>query len=94
MQAHPGLTADHPTLAFRDFQLLKLKYDKLLSNFAFKCNLRHYIKAKADGSDAMKTSVATAFQDEGVTVVVTAAGKAQDAPVPAPKVGRCSLSLP
>ena len=29
------------------FQLLKLKYEKLLSNFAFKCNLRHY--AKADG---------------------------------------------
>jgi hypothetical protein len=23
---------------------LKLKYDKLLSNFAFNCNLRHYIK--------------------------------------------------
>ena len=27
---------------FRDFQLLKLKCDKLLSNFAFNCNLRHY----------------------------------------------------
>ena len=24
-------------------QRLKLKYDHLLSNFAFKCNLRHYI---------------------------------------------------
>ena len=27
---------------FRDFQLLKLNLDKLLSNFAFNCNLRHY----------------------------------------------------
>ena len=35
-----------PTLAFRDFQLLKLKYDKPLSNFAFNCNLRHYIEVK------------------------------------------------
>ena len=24
------------------FQLLKLKHDKVLSNFAFNCNLRHY----------------------------------------------------
>ena len=24
-------------------QLLKLKYDNMLSNFAFNCNLRHYI---------------------------------------------------
>jgi len=35
------------TLLFRvshhaSFQLLKLKYDKLLSKFAFSCNLRHY----------------------------------------------------
>ena len=27
---------------FWDFQLLKLKYDKLLSSFAFNFNLRHY----------------------------------------------------
>ena len=33
-----------PTLAFRDFQRLKLKYDKLVSNVAFKCNLCHYTK--------------------------------------------------
>ena len=33
-----------PTLAFRDFQCLKLKCDKLLSSFAFNCNLRHYTK--------------------------------------------------
>ena len=25
---------------------MKLKYDRLLSNFAFNCNLRHYKKAK------------------------------------------------
>ena len=51
----PGLTALHPMLAFRHFQglsgafrgfqLLKLKYDKLLSTFAFNCNLRHYTEA-------------------------------------------------
>jgi len=28
VQVDPGLTAVDPTLAFRDFQLLKLKYDK------------------------------------------------------------------
>jgi len=57
---------------------LKLKYHKLLSNFAFNFKLRRYteeeldaVKANADGSDAMKTSVATAF-----------------------KVGRCMLTLP
>ena len=33
-----------PTLAFRDFQLLKLKHYEPLSNFAFNCNLRHYSK--------------------------------------------------
>ena len=47
VQVHPGLQALDPTLAFRDFQLLNLKYDKLLSNFAFNCNLRHYITAEA-----------------------------------------------
>ena len=38
VQVDPELTA----LAFRDFQLLKLKHDELLSNFAFNFNLRHY----------------------------------------------------
>ena len=42
VQVDPGLTAVDPTLAFRDFQLLKLKHDTPLSNFAFNCNLRHY----------------------------------------------------
>ena len=32
---------------FRDFQLLKLKYDALLSNFAFNFHLRHYTKVKS-----------------------------------------------
>ena len=36
------MTALDPTLSFRDFQLLKLNYDKLLLNFAVKCALRHY----------------------------------------------------
>ena len=34
-------------LAFRDFQLLKLKYDNPLSSFAFNFNLRHYTKGRA-----------------------------------------------
>ena len=44
MQVDPGLTAVDPARAFRDFQRLKLKYDKLLSNFAcfgFNFNVRH-----------------------------------------------------
>ena len=45
MQLDPGLEAVDPTLAFRNFQLLTLKYVKLVSNFAFNCNLRHYIAA-------------------------------------------------
>ena len=38
----PRVVAVDPTLAFRDFQPLKLQHDKLLSNLAFSCNLRHY----------------------------------------------------
>ena len=37
------------------FQLLKLKCDKLLSNFAFNCNLRHYVvvvETMLSGADA------------------------------------------
>ena len=34
-----------PHACFQGLQLLKLKYDKLLSNFAFNCNLRHYTLA-------------------------------------------------
>ena len=34
-------------LAFRHFQRLKLTYDKLLSKFAFNCNLRHYTEKEA-----------------------------------------------
>jgi len=41
VQVHPGLEAVDPTLVFRHFQLLNLKYDKLLSNVGFKCKLRH-----------------------------------------------------
>jgi len=43
VQVDPGLEAVDPTLAFRlsgrGFRLLKLKYEKLLSNFGFNCNL-------------------------------------------------------
>jgi len=35
LQLHPGLAALDPTLAFRDFQLLKPKHDEPLSKFAF-----------------------------------------------------------
>ena len=42
VQVDPGLEAVDPTLAFRSFQLLKQKYDGLLSKFGFNCNLRHY----------------------------------------------------
>ena len=47
VQVDPGFFAVDPTLAFRDFQLLKLKHDKLLSSFAFHCNLRHYHQARS-----------------------------------------------
>ena len=36
--------------------LLKLKYDKLLSNFAFKCNLRRYMMATVDTAESEITS--------------------------------------
>ena len=39
-QLDPGLEALDPTLASRDFQLLKLKHDGPLSNVALNCNLR------------------------------------------------------
>jgi len=38
----PRVFAVDPTLTFRNFQLLKLKCDKLLSNFAINCKVRHY----------------------------------------------------
>ena len=34
------MEAVDPTLAFRDFQLLKLKYDQFLSSFGFNCKQR------------------------------------------------------
>ena len=39
------MLAVDPTLAFRDFQRLKLKHGKLLSKFAFNCYLSHYAEA-------------------------------------------------
>ena len=45
MHVDPGFFAVDPTLAFRDFQPLKLKHDKPLSSFAFNCNLRPYTKS-------------------------------------------------
>ena len=51
----PRVFAVDPTLAFRDFQLLKLKYDKLLSNYAFKCKLRHYTSDEAFDAYLLET---------------------------------------
>ena len=45
VQVDPGFPQLTPRLlsgTFRDFQLLKLKHDTMLSHFAIKCNLRHY----------------------------------------------------
>ena len=39
---YPVVFAVDPTLAFRDFQLLKPNHDELLSNVAVKCKLRLY----------------------------------------------------
>ena len=52
VQVNPGFLQLTPRLlsgTFRGFQLLKLKYEKLLSDFAcfgFNCKLRHYTKAE------------------------------------------------
>ena len=68
-----------PTLAFigtfRDFQRLKLKYDKLLSNFAwfaFNCKVRHYSKEEEDMSTVMKL---TAGPDTSVFFSLTSASQ-------------------
>ena len=63
VQVDPGLEAVDPTLAFRDFQCLKLKRDKLLSNVALNCKLRHY--SQVVGDDLLVTNperVATAIE--------------------------------
>ena len=38
-----------PTLKAPEIKLLKLSYDKLLTNFAFKFNLRRYTEAEPNG---------------------------------------------
>ena len=68
-----GFFAVDPTFAFRnfqglsktfrDFQLLKLKYEKLLSDFAFNFNLRHYNKG-------MVPNVLRTLPSSGVTFLV------------------------
>ena len=48
VQAHPGFSQPTPRLlsvTFNDFQLLKLKHDKPLSNSTPNCSLRHYSRA-------------------------------------------------
>ena len=42
---------------------LKLKYDGLLSNFAFECNLRRYTKTNDDLETALETAAAKADED-------------------------------
>ena len=45
MQVDPWLTPNFHYCPCAWFQRSKVKYDKLLANFAFKCNLRHYAEA-------------------------------------------------
>ena len=47
---YPVVFAVDPALAFRDFQRLKVKYEKLLSNFGFNCKLRPHTEAERDPS--------------------------------------------
>ena len=44
---------------------MKLKYDKLLSNFAFNCNLRHYTKAAPAPPPGMLRTTMLVVQHEG-----------------------------
>ena len=56
--ASPWVHTVDPASAFRDFQRLKLKYDKLLSNFAcfgFNCKVRHYSQVDAVKRACFKT---------------------------------------
>ena len=48
---------------------MKLKYDKLLSNFAFKCNLRHYTMEVAERRGA---AAATAARDDAAEALASA----------------------
>ena len=63
---------------------MKLKHDKLLSNFAFNCNPRHYKEADVSKQDvdaqdalaplikvALETSKLTAFTGREVPTVIT-----------------------
>ena len=65
----PWLTAVDPTLAFRDFQLLKLKHDKPLSSFAFKCKLGHYAP-DANGGGAPRCMFAVSDTGVGINTQV------------------------
>jgi hypothetical protein len=57
-------------------QRLKLKYDKLLSSFAFKINLSHYSKGELDFG-AVNTFMMTLLQENSLNLYRS-------------KVGRCS----
>jgi hypothetical protein len=46
------------------YQLLKLKYDKLLSSFAFEFNLRRYIKGESTASIAAAAAGAAPKPDQ------------------------------
>ena len=58
---------------FRHFQLLKLKYDKLLSNFAFNCNLCHH--SKVDITRALMNHTSGTWKDEAVAEEAAMLGK-------------------
>ena len=89
MQLHPGLTAAalDPTLAFRDFQLLKLKHDKLLPTFAFNCKMRHYVSGNFQDIDAAAGFVQNRAELEVLGVPVEVRIEATCVPVPPEQTG-------
>ena len=48
---------------------MKLKYDQLLSNLAFKCNLRHYTEVLADLSAAAPAGARRVFVEDKMSTL-------------------------
>ena len=91
MQVDPGFSQLTPRLlsgTFRDFQLLKLKYDKLLSNSAFNRNLRHYMLGAACGPVPLHDKSSTVvYHADGVGGVVRRATRATECVAAQPPPG-------
>ena len=89
----------NPTLTAPGIDCLKLKYDEVLSSFAFNFNLRHHNKATAasgDGGAGITDTEAVAIQmTTGAAIAaVTAAVQAEADALCTDtlKVGRCRLT--